>query len=123
MRDFFETHGLRPFVCRGESTGFLFNRIWHAVKQESLKVVAEGHATPAEIDELWRIVMGSEPYGPFERMDRVGLDVVLDIERHYAAESGLERDNPPRFLVEMVERGDLGVKTGKGFYEYANADE
>ena len=123
VRHFFETRGLRPFICRGESTGFLFNRIWHAVKQESLKVVAEGHATPAEIDELWRIVMGSEPYGPFERMDRVGLDVVLDIERHYAAESGLERNEPPRFLVDMVERGELGVKSGKGFYEYGSADE
>jgi 3-hydroxybutyryl-CoA dehydrogenase len=118
VRLFFESCGLRPFVCRGESTGFLFNRIWHAVKQESLKVVAEGHATPAEIDELWRIVMGSEPYGPFERMDRVGLDVVLDIERHYAAESGLDRDAPPQFLIDMVERGELGVKTGKGFYDY-----
>ncbi|MCC6791490.1 MAG: 3-hydroxyacyl-CoA dehydrogenase family protein, partial [Thermomicrobiales bacterium] len=118
VRAFFAGCGLRPFVCRGESTGFLFNRIWHAVKQESLRVVAEGHATPAEIDELWRIVMGSEPYGPFERMDRVGLDVVLDIERHYAAESGLARDEPPQFLIEMVERGELGLKTGKGFYEY-----
>jgi 3-hydroxybutyryl-CoA dehydrogenase len=118
VRVFLETAGLRPFVCRGESTGFLFNRIWHAVKQESLRVVAEGHATPAEIDELWRIVMGADPDGPFARMDRVGLDVVLDIERHYAAESGLARDEPPRFLVEMVERGELGVKTGSGFYRY-----
>lgn len=122
VRVFFAECGLRPFVCRGESTGFLFNRIWHAVKQESLKVVAEGHATPAEIDELWRIVMGSEPYGPFERMDRVGLDVVLDIERHYAAESGLARDEPPRFLVEMVERGELGLKTDKGFYDYGSEE-
>jgi 3-hydroxybutyryl-CoA dehydrogenase len=122
VRAFFAGCGLRPFVCRGESTGFLFNRIWHAVKQESLRVVAEGHATPAEIDELWRIVMGSEPYGPFERMDRVGLDVVLDIERHYAAESGLARDEPPTFLAEMVERGDLGLKTGKGFYDYENKE-
>jgi 3-hydroxybutyryl-CoA dehydrogenase len=61
--------------------------------------------------------MGSEP-GPFQRMDRVGLDVVLDIERHYAAESGLDRDAPPQFLIDMVERGELGVKTGKGFYDY-----
>jgi 3-hydroxybutyryl-CoA dehydrogenase len=43
------------------------------------------------------------------------LDVVLDIERHYAAESGLDRDAPPQFLIDMVERGELGVKTGKGF--------
>ena len=122
VRAFLESRGLRPFVCRGESTGFLFNRIWHAVKQESLRVVAEGHATPAEIDELWRIVMGSDPDGPFARMDRIGLDVVLDIERHYAAESGLARDEPPRFLVEMVERGQLGLKTGKGFYAYGETE-
>jgi 3-hydroxybutyryl-CoA dehydrogenase len=50
------------------------------------------------------------------------LDVVLDIERHYAAESGLARDEPPPFLVEMVERGELGLKTGKGFYEYGCKD-
>jgi 3-hydroxybutyryl-CoA dehydrogenase len=118
VRAFLAGCGLRPFVCRGESTGFLFNRIWHAIKQESLRVVAEGHATPAEIDELWRIVIGSEPYGPFERMDRVGLDVVLDIERHYAAESGLDRDHPPQLLIDMVARGHLGAKTGKGFYDY-----
>jgi 3-hydroxybutyryl-CoA dehydrogenase len=118
VRAFLAGCGLRPFICRGESTGFLFNRIWHAVKQESLRVVAEGHATPAEIDELWQIVMGSDPDGPFARMDRVGLDVVLDIERHYAAESALARDEPPAFLAEMVERGDLGVKTGRGFYRY-----
>jgi 3-hydroxybutyryl-CoA dehydrogenase len=118
VRAFLAACGLRPFVCRGESTGFLFNRIWHAVKHESLRVVAAGHATPAEIDALWAIVMGSDPDGPFARMDRVGLDVVLDIERHYAAESGLARDEPPRFLAEMVERGELGVKSGRGFYQY-----
>ena len=54
----------------------------------------------------------------FARMDRVGLDVVLDIERHYAAESGLPRDEPPQFLVDMVARGELGVKTGQGFYKH-----
>lgn len=114
----FTSCGLRPFICRGESTGFIFNRVWHAVKAECLRVVAEGLATPAEVDELWRIVMGGEPYGPFERMDRVGLDVVLDIERHYAAESGLTRDEPPALLTEMVARGQLGLKTGRGFYDY-----
>src|SRR5206468_4399788 len=61
--------GLTPFVVRGESTGFIFNRIWRAIKRESLRVVAEGHATPEEVDRLWCIVMESE-VGPFARMDR-----------------------------------------------------
>jgi 3-hydroxybutyryl-CoA dehydrogenase len=116
-RSFFDAHGFSAFVVRGESTGFLFNRIWRAVKAESLRVVAEGLATPAEVDRIWEIVMESRP-GPFARMDRVGLDVVLDIERHYAAESGDPRDEPPAFLAEKVARGELGRKSGRGFYEY-----
>jgi 3-hydroxybutyryl-CoA dehydrogenase len=55
-------------------------------------------------------------------MDRVGLDVVLDIERRYAAESGDPDDDPPALLVELVERGMLGVKSGRGFYEYGVED-
>lgn len=61
--------------------------------------------------------MESEPK-PFARTDRVGLDVVLDIERRYAAASGDPADEPPRLLVELVEKGMLGVKSGRGFYEY-----
>jgi len=109
--------GLTPFVVQGESTGFIFNRIWRAIKRESLRVVAAGHATPEEVDRLWCLVMESAP-GPFARMDRVGLDVVLDIERRYAAESGDPNDEPPALLIDLVERGMLGVKTGRGFYEY-----
>lgn len=109
--------GMTPFVVRGESTGFIFNRIWRAIKRESMRVVAEGHATPEEVDRLWCLVMESAP-GPFARMDRVGLDVVLDIERRYAAESGDPEDEPPALLVDLVERGMLGVKSGRGFYEH-----
>lgn len=114
---FMATCGMTPFVVRGESTGFIFNRIWRAIKRESMRVVAEGHATPEEVDRLWCLVMESAP-GPFARMDRVGLDVVLDIERRYAAESGDSDDEPPASLVDLVERGMLGVKSGRGFYEY-----
>ncbi len=111
--------GLVPVIARAESTGFVFNRIWHTVKRESLKVVAEGIATPEEVDRLWCLSMETQ-LGPFAMMDRVGLDVVLDIERHYAEMSGNSDDDPPDFLVEMVDRGDLGRKSGRGFYTYPN---
>ncbi len=48
----------------------------------------------------------------------MGLDVVRDIEMVYYEESGAERDAPPGMLLEMIERGELGLKTGKGFYTY-----
>lgn len=114
---FMRAAGLEPFLVGGESTGFIFNRIWRAIKRESLRVVAEGHATAEEVDRIWEIVMMSAP-GPFARMDRVGLDVVLDIERNYARESGDPTDEPPGLLVDLVERGQLGVKSGKGFFAY-----
>jgi 3-hydroxybutyryl-CoA dehydrogenase len=115
---FFRSCGLAPFLARAESTGLIFNRIWRAVKRESLRVVEEGIATPEEVDRLWEIVMGTERMGPFARMDRVGLDVVLDIERTYWSESGDPDDRPPRLLEALVEQGHLGMKTGQGFYRY-----
>lgn len=116
---FLDRSGLYPVIVQGESTGFLFNRIWRAVKKESLKVVAEGHGVPEDVDRFWCMSTGLKT-GPFALMDRVGLDVVLDIERHYAAESGDPKDEPPEFLVEMVRQGRLGRKSGEGFYRYPN---
>ena len=56
--------------------------------------------------------------GPFQLMDIVGLDVVLDIEMMYYKESGYPNDEPPQILKNKVNKGELGVKTGKGFYNY-----
>ena len=50
----------------------------------------------------------------------IGLDVIRDIELVYYDESGDEHDAPPRLLVAKIEQGELGVKAGKGFYEYPN---
>jgi 3-hydroxybutyryl-CoA dehydrogenase len=119
VETFLRDHRLYPVIIQGESTGFLFNRIWRAIKKESLKVFAAGHGTPEDIDRFFCISMGTK-LGPFARMDRVGLDVVLDIERHYAWESGDPNDEPPQVLVDMVAAGKLGMKAGEGFYRYPN---
>jgi 3-hydroxybutyryl-CoA dehydrogenase len=108
--------GLYPFEARRESTGFIFNRIWAAVKRESLEVVAEGVSTPQEVDRMFEINTGSSA-GPFRMMDQVGLDVVLDIEEHYCAEHPEYPEGPRRLLRGYVERGRLGVKSGAGFYD------
>ncbi|MDH4265171.1 MAG: 3-hydroxyacyl-CoA dehydrogenase family protein, partial [Deltaproteobacteria bacterium] len=60
--------------------------------------------------------------GPFGLMDAVGLDVVYDIEIVYYKESSEPKDRPPKALKAMINRGELGVKTGKGFYTYPDPE-
>jgi len=68
------------------------------------------------------MVFTGMPQGPFGLMDNVGLDVVYDIEMVYYNESKDPKDRPPRALKEKIQRGELGRKTGKGFYTYPNPE-
>jgi 3-hydroxybutyryl-CoA dehydrogenase len=117
VRRFMVSIGITPLMVLKESTGFIFNRVWRAIKRECLHLVDQGVSSFQDVDRAW-MTLYETPYGPFGMMDGVGLDVVRDIERVYHEESGAERDAPPRLLLEMIERGELGVKTGKGFYTY-----
>lgn len=112
--------GILPLRVQKESTGFIFNRVWRAIKKEVLKVADSGVASVEDIDRAWMIKFGTQGLPPFAQMDRIGLDVIKDIEEHYASESGDSNDMPPPILTEKVARGDLGQKTGKGFYTYPN---
>jgi 3-hydroxybutyryl-CoA dehydrogenase len=116
LMDKLPEYGLSPFHVLRESDGFIFNRIWAAIKRECLMVVEEGVATPEDVDEMWRIF--TRPgIAPFELMDRVGLDVVLAIEEHYAdVRDGLP-EGPRKLLRQYVEEGRLGRKSGRGFYD------
>jgi 3-hydroxybutyryl-CoA dehydrogenase len=107
--------GIHPFEARRESTGFIFNRVWAAVKREALEVVAEGVSTPEDIDQMFQLNTGGR--GPFRMMDQVGLDVVLDIEEHYCTEHPEYPEGPRRLLRTYVQQGRLGVKSGAGFYD------
>ncbi len=109
--------GLTPFRARKESVGFIYNRIWAAIKREALMVVAEGVATPAEVDALYATVTRQKE-GPFRKMDRVGLDVVLDIEENYAAHRPGLPESPRELVRQYLAEGRLGEKSGRGFYEY-----
>ncbi|KCZ70498.1 3-hydroxyacyl-CoA dehydrogenase [Candidatus Methanoperedens nitroreducens] len=117
VRQFAHKIGLTPIIARKEITGFAFNRVWRAIKKECLHIVDNGVATYEDEDRAWMIFTGM-PIGPFGMMDMIGLDVVKDIEMVYYNESKDKSDYPPKFLLDMVERGELGVKTGKGFYTY-----
>jgi 3-hydroxybutyryl-CoA dehydrogenase len=113
-------YGLVPFHVRRESVGFVFNRIWAAIKREALMVVQEGVATHEEVDRIWQEAFRS-PVKPFRTMDQVGLDVVLDIEEHYAEIRAGIPEGPRTLLREYLEHGRFGVKSGEGFYsDYAS---
>jgi 3-hydroxybutyryl-CoA dehydrogenase len=118
---FAKSLGLVTAVVRGDSKGFIINRVWRAVKRESLRVVDEGHADPADVDRLWMLFFGT-PYGPFGIMDMVGLDVVADIETSYQKVATDPSDQPSAVLHEKLAQGDLGEKSGRGFYAHPDPE-
>ncbi|MFT3814019.1 MAG: 3-hydroxyacyl-CoA dehydrogenase NAD-binding domain-containing protein [Acidovorax sp.] len=112
------SYGLTPYIVEAESMGFIYNRIWAAIKREALCVVAAGVAKPEVIDAIFRQAMGTR-VGPCAAMDNVGLDVVLSIEEHYAHEIPGLPEAPRTLLKQMLAEGRLGVKSGHGFYDYS----
>src|ERR1700677_3742513 len=115
-------YGLVPFRVQRESVGFIFNRIWAAIKRESLSVVEEGVAKIEDVDRIWDLFTAHQT-SPFRVMDRVGLDVVLAIEEHYAAVRNDIPEGPRKLLRRYVDGGRLGVKSGRGFYDdYSKGD-
>ncbi|KAL6806943.1 hypothetical protein GGI42DRAFT_366699 [Trichoderma sp. SZMC 28013] len=104
-----------PYVARKESTGFIFNRLWAAIKREALTIMAQGVSVPEEIDSMWTEMFIKGGMAPCRAMDNVGLDTVAFIENHYIAERGLS----PEFTVDylqsnFLDSGKLGTKSAKG---------
>ncbi len=116
-----ESLGCVPLTVKKEILGFCFNRIWRAIKREALYMWANGFVDFRDTDRAW-MVFSKMKEGPFAIMDKVGLDVVYDIETVYYNESQDPKDKPPDALLELIKRGDLGVKSGKGFYTYPDPE-
>jgi 3-hydroxybutyryl-CoA dehydrogenase len=115
-------HGFMSFHVKKDSLGFIFNRLWAAIKRESLAIVEEGVGDPEAVDSLFKSWFRSE-LAPFMSMDDVGLDTVLNIEEHYADVLGPSVGEGPRRLCRrMVESGKLGRKSGQGFYNYTKGE-
>lgn len=116
---FLQSLNMVPIVTFKEIMGFSYNRVWRAVKREALHLVDQGFVDFQDLDRAWMMDFGTE-CGPFGMMDMVGIDVVRDIEALYYEETGENSDKPPRLLDEMIAKGELGIKTGRGFYNYPN---
>ncbi|MFD1178771.1 3-hydroxyacyl-CoA dehydrogenase family protein [Paenibacillus puldeungensis] len=100
-----------------ESPGFVTSRIICVMINEALHVLGEGVASAEEIDEAMR--MGYQfQYGPLEMADRFGLDSILAALERMFREFGELKYRPSFVLKKMVRAGNLGVKTGEGFFKY-----
>jgi 3-hydroxybutyryl-CoA dehydrogenase len=115
--------GCIPLTVKKELLGFCFNRVWRAVKREVLYMWANDFVDFRDVDRAWMKFTGREDRpGPFGIMDSVGLDVIYDIEMVYYRDSKDPKDHPPEALKKKVESGELGVKTGRGFYTYPDPE-
>lgn len=110
----------------GDAPGFVANRLQYALFREAARIVEDGVAGPAEIDEVVRNSFGFRLpfFGPFAIADIAGLDVYRDGFMTMQAAYG-ERIGTPAVLTEMVEGGRHGLKNGQGFYDFTDgrADE
>jgi 3-hydroxybutyryl-CoA dehydrogenase len=107
--------GKKDVVVR-DSPGFASSRLGVTLGLEAIRMVEEGVAAPEAIDDAMRLGY-RHPMGPLRLTDLVGLDVRLAIAEHLHATLG-ERFAPPALLREKVARGELGRKTGQGFYTW-----
>lgn len=100
-----------------ESAGFVVNRLLIPMINEAVGIYAEGGATKEGIDAAMKLG-ANHPMGPLALGDLVGLDVCLAIMEVLYQEFGDVKYRPHPYLRKMVRGGRLGVKTGRGFYEY-----
>ena len=111
--------GQIPIELHREHHGYVFNAMYTAVNREAITMAEQGVASIEDIDRAWMHVT-KWPHGPFGGLDAVGLDTAWQITDYWARElpSDLQLRRNANFLKGYVDRGELGVKSGKGFYRY-----
>jgi 3-hydroxybutyryl-CoA dehydrogenase len=126
VRDLLQACGKTPVVVRKDRPGQLGNRLQMALLREAANIVAEGIADANDVDTVVKNGFGLRmpAYGTLEHMDMAGLDMALSI-LDYVAKDLYNEPRAPEQFRERVRSGELGVKTGKGFYDWSvkSADE
>ena len=114
--DLMASLGKTPIAVH-EGPGFVVNRILIPMMNEAMGIVADGIASPADVDVAMQLGAGMKS-GPLHTADLVGHDVNLAIMETLYHETGDPKYRPHPLMRQMVRAGWLGVKTGKGFFEY-----
>jgi 3-hydroxybutyryl-CoA dehydrogenase len=109
--------GKLPVVVDGDTPGFVANRFLMPMLLEACRLLEDGVADKEDIDLLVKQGVGF-PIGPFELGDFIGLDVALDVITYVHKTTGDPYYDPPPILEELVREGNLGRKSGRGFYDY-----
>lgn len=117
VREVAERMKKTPVVAK-DSPGFIANRIWVPMLNEAVFALQEGVGSVEDIDNSLKLGM-SHPMGPLALADYIGLDTFLAVMRVLHTEFGDPKYRPCTLLVKMVEAGRLGIKSGRGFYDYS----
>ena len=107
----------KQVIVSADRPGFIVNRMLMPFLAEAMRAFEEGVGSADDIDAGARIGL-NHPMGPLALADFIGLDVCKGIMEVLHEGFGEERFAPPRVLVELVESGHLGQKTGRGFHDY-----
>jgi 3-hydroxybutyryl-CoA dehydrogenase len=111
--------GRRPVALKHDLPGFVGNRLQHAMQREAMAIVESSAVSPEDLDDIVRNSFGLRAalLGPFERADLGGIDVTSRVQE-YLLPFLEDTKIPSGLLTDRVERGDLGAKTGRGFFTW-----
>lgn len=110
----------RPVIIKKETSNYVFNSILNQIVCTSIQLVADEVTDIEDVDALWKNILGTN-VGPFGIMDVVGLDTIYRIFNQHISVYGTDNKRTEgylKFIQKYIDKGDLGVKSGKGFYSY-----
>lgn len=108
-----------PVLVKKDLPGQLANRVFQAIIRESIAIVASGLASAEDVDTAIScgMAMRFPVWGPLKHLDAIGLDLGLAVQETVLQDINSD-PHPNRFLKDLIAEGNLGVKTGKGFYDW-----
>lgn len=115
--------GKTPVRVEKDVPGFVGNRLLHAMWREAIHLVETGVATPADVDLVASLCFGLRlpAVGPFANMDLVGLELLSQIQSYLLADLS-KAEGVMRAVKERLDRGDTGMRTGRGFFDWSERD-